>query len=119
MTETLHTIERIGNADDLLLSAVDETLRQIFREAGTQVIYNYLQSKHNLKREEIAEKPEVFSAGLEELLVSAARVIEAMVLKNSYRRAGLKFAEKKDYEFSDHIRKLRQSLSAEGQLILE
>ena len=115
MTETLHPMEKVGNVDDLLLNAIDETLRQIFREAGTKVIFDYMENKYHLKREEIAEKPEVFSIGLQKLLISAAQVIEALILKNSYHKAGLKFIDKKGYEFPDYISELREKLSVEGQ----
>jgi hypothetical protein len=108
VTKGLRTVEKTGRLDDLLLSVVDETMRQIFRDAGTKVIYDYLANNSHLKREEIAEKPEVFSAGLERLMVSAARVIENLILKNLYSRLGLKFEEKEGYGFSDYVKKLRE-----------
>jgi len=80
--EKLH--ERKERLDNLLLNAVDETLKQVFKEAGAQVIYNFLGNKCHLKREEIAEKPEDFSADLKRLMVSAASVIEKMILENLY-----------------------------------
>jgi len=60
-----------------------------------------------LKREEIADKTEVFSAALEKLLSSAKPAIEKMILKNLYHKLELKFEEKKGYEFSDYIKELR------------
>jgi hypothetical protein len=94
--------------DDLLLKVVDETMRQVFREAGAEVIYDYLENNAHLKPEEIAEKPAVFSAGLKGLLVSGAPVIERLILKNLYRKLGLKFSEKKRCGFSDHVKELRK-----------
>ena len=100
--------ERKEKLDNMLLEAVDETMRQIFREDATKVIYNYLENNSHLKREEIAEKPEVFSVGLERLLGSAAPVIEKLILKNLYSKLELKFEEKKGCEFSDYIKELRK-----------
>ena len=108
VTEQLHTVEKTGSLDDLLLSAVDETLKQVFREAGTKVIYDYLGNKYHLKREEIAEKPEVFYAGLKRLLSSGAPLIEKMILKNLHSRLQLEYAEKEGYGFSDHIKELKE-----------
>jgi len=108
VTKRLRTVEKTGSLDDLLLSVVDETLREVFREAGTKVIYGFLENNSHLKLEEIAEKPEVFSAGLERLMVSAARVIENSILKNLYSKLGLKFEEKEGYEFSDYVKELRK-----------
>jgi hypothetical protein len=105
VTKRLYAMETL---DDLLLKVIDDTMRQVFREEGTKIIYGFLANNSHLKREEIAEKPEVFSAGLEKLMVSAAQIIEKTVLKNLHRRVGLKFVEKEGYEFSDYIKELRK-----------
>lgn len=115
MTMGLRTLEETQSVDDLLLSVIDETLRHVFKEAGTKVIYGYITNKCHLKREEIAKKPEIFSAGLESLLVSAARVIENLILKKLYRELGLKFEEKKGYEFSDYIEELKAKWDVNGR----
>jgi hypothetical protein len=61
-----------------------------------------------LRLEEADDKPEVFSASLEQLMVSAARVIEKAILKKLYSKMGHKFEEKKGYKFPDYIRELRE-----------
>lgn len=106
--------ENAEKLDELLLDVIDETLKCVFKEAGADVIYNYIENKCHLKREEIAEKTEVFSAGLERMLGSGAPVIEKLVLKNLYRKLGLKFKEKKDYEFSDYVKELRKSAAVKA-----
>jgi len=108
VTKQLRTVEKTGVLDELLLSVVDETLKQVFREAGAKVIYDYLGNKFHLERDEIAEKPEVFSVGLEELLVSAGPVIENMIINSLYSKLELKFAKKKGYAFSDYLKELRE-----------
>ena len=102
-TEQLYAMETL---DNLLLEVIDETLKHVFREEGTKAIHDYLENKCHLKLEETAEKPEVFSAGLERLLSSGALVIEKLILKNLYRKLKLKFKEKKGHEFSDYIKEL-------------
>jgi len=100
--------ERTETQDDLLLSVVDETVKQVFKEAGAEVIYNFIENKYHLKREQIAEKPEVFSAGLKRLLGSAAPVIEKMILRDLCSKLRLEYEEKDGYEFSDYIKELRE-----------
>jgi len=100
--------EKTERLDDLLVSVVDETLKHVFKEEGVKVIYDYLENNHHLKRGEIAEKPEVFSAGLERLMVSGAPPMEKLILKNLYGKLGLKFRERDGYEFSDYIRELEE-----------
>ena len=94
--------------DDLLLSAVDEILKQVFKEEGVEVIYSFIENKCHLKRDEIAEKPEDFAAGLDRLLGSAAPFMEKLILQKLYDKLELRFAEKEGYEFSDYVRELRE-----------
>jgi len=100
--------ERTERFSDLLLNAVDETLKEIFKEAGAEVIYNFLGNKCHLKREEIGKKPEDFSAGLERLLGSAAPMVEKSVLKNLCSKRQLEYEEKDGYEFLDYLKELRE-----------
>jgi len=104
----LDVVEKCKDWNSFFAEAVDDTLKQIFKEDGAKVIYEFLENHTRLRLEEVADKPEVFSDSLERLMVSAARVIEKMILKNLYSRTGLKFEEKPGYEFSDYIRELRE-----------
>jgi hypothetical protein len=94
--------------DNMILSATDETLKFIFKEAGAKAIYNYLEKKCQLKREEIAQNPRTFSTGLKMLLSSAAPMVENLILKDLHHKLHLKFEEKKGYTFSDCIKELRR-----------
>jgi hypothetical protein len=94
--------------NNLLLDAVDETLRHVFKEEGANFIFHYLENKCRLNRRRIAEEPEDFSAGLERFLGSAAPVMEKMILKNLYSKLELKFEEKEGYKFSDYVKELRE-----------
>ena len=94
--------------NNLLLDAVDETLRHVFKEEGANFILHYLESKCRLNRRRIAEEPEDFSAGLERFLGSAAPVIEKIILKTLYSKLELKFEEKEGYKFSDYVKELRE-----------
>jgi len=94
--------------DDLLMNTVDETLKQVFKEAGAKVIYSFIEYKCHLKREEIAEKIEDFAAGLEGLLGSGAAVIEKLILENLCSKLRLSYGEKEGYRFSDYIKELRE-----------
>jgi len=100
--------KRVERLDDLMLNVVDKTLKHIFRESGATLIHDYLENNCHLKREEIAEKPEVFSADLRKLLKSGAVVVERMILKNFYSELHLKYEEKQGYEFQDYIKELKE-----------
>lgn len=99
--------KRAKKMDDTLFEAVDEALKQIFKEEGAEVIYGFFENNCHLKREEIAEKPKVFFAGLERLLGSAAPMVEKMILRNLCRMLHLEYAEKEGLGFSECIRELK------------
>ncbi len=88
-------------------NVVDDTLKQVFKEDGTKVIYDYLEKQAHLKLQDAANKPEIFSDSLKKLMLSAATIIEQHILKNLYSKQGLEYEEKPEFTFSDHINKLR------------
>jgi hypothetical protein len=88
-------------------NVVDDTLKQVFKEDGAKVIYDFLENQAQLKLEDAANKPEVFSDSLEKLMLSAAKIIEQHILKNLYYKLGLEFEEKPDFRFADYIKELR------------
>ena len=100
--------EKMGSLEDLVIRVINKTLNQIFREEGANVIYNFLENKSHVKREDISSGTEAFSAGLRELLGSGAPVIEKSILKNLYHQLGLKFVQKRGHSFSDYIEELRE-----------
>jgi len=108
VSNRVNVVENQKDLNSYFAEAVDDTLKQIFKEDGTKAIYEFLENQSRLKLEQVADKPEVFSATLERLMVSAAHVIEEMILKNLYSRLGLKFVEKKGYKFPDYIKELRE-----------
>ena len=109
VSKGLKAVEKAEDWNSLFAETVDETLKQIFKEDGARVIYKFLEKQTCLRLEEVADKPKIFSASLERLMVSAARVIEKVILKNLYSRIGLQFKEKPGYEFSDYIRELKEA----------
>ena len=103
----LDVVERQKQWDDFFAEIIDETLKQIFKEDGVKVIYEFLENNSDLSLKDLANKPEIFSAQLQKLMVSAAQVIEQLILKNLYAAQGFDFEEKKGYTFSDYIQELR------------
>jgi len=102
--------------DAMLFNVTDETLKQIFKDVGVKVIYDFLEKNSSLKHEEIVEKPEVFSAGLKSLLGSAAPVIEKQIIKNLHRKLQLEYVEKEESGFSDCMKELRRKIhSSKGK----
>ena len=98
--------EKIERLEKLLLLVIDETLKNIFKEAGAKAIYNYIETRYQLNQSEIVEKPTTFSTSLAALLGSAAPVIEDLILKNLHRKLDIKFEKKRDYRFSDYVMEL-------------
>jgi len=72
-----------------ILKAIDKALTQVFGKEATHIIYAYLEENHNVKRDEILDKIEAFTQGLEEFLSTGAYVIEKKILEDVYSNYGL------------------------------
>ncbi|MCK4434072.1 hypothetical protein KAU92_01180 [Candidatus Bathyarchaeota archaeon] len=83
------TQEKNNNSEDKISKIVDRVLKQVFGKEATHLIYRYLENNHSVKRNEIAEKIDVFAKGLEEFLNSGASVIEQKILEDIYSSHGL------------------------------
>ncbi|MGQ9460319.1 MAG: hypothetical protein ACUVRA_03695 [Candidatus Bathyarchaeaceae archaeon] len=75
--------------DDKALKAIDTTLRKIFGDEATRVIYRHLEKRYSLRKDEVVEKIDVFAKGLEEILRSGAYAIEKAILEDIYSSYGL------------------------------
>lgn len=102
--------------DNLLLTAVDEALKQVFKEEGAKVIYDFAEKNCHLNRDEITGKPKDFSTCLRVLLGSAAPMIEKLILKNFYSELGLRFEERPGHGFSCYINELMEKRSGINEI---
>ena len=67
---------------DLFSEAMGVTVREVFGESASELIYTFMEKHARLKREEIGEKIGTFSAYLEKLLGSErAQILQAAGLK--------------------------------------
>jgi hypothetical protein len=81
--------QQVNNHEDKIAKIIDRVLKQVFGEEATILIYRHLESSYSLRRDEIAEKIDVFAKGLEEFLRSGAYVIERKILEDIYSSYGL------------------------------
>ncbi len=100
----------LAKFDESIIETIDVRLKQIFGEAGTLTIYNYLQSALSLPQEKIPEKLEVFAEGLDRFLSSGSKVVEKVILDGLYSNYGQKFEFKKGYSFVDYVNELKTIL---------
>ena len=88
-----------------LLEAIDDTLGMLGHETG-DLVYNYLEKRFGLLKDEIPTKPETFSRGLFSLFGSASRHLEVNIVKKFYKRLGLKFEPTEHFNFRNYILEL-------------
>jgi tRNA(His) 5'-end guanylyltransferase len=97
-----------NNFEKILNEVVDDTLKEIFTEPATEIIYQHLGVNYGLKPEDIAENIDTFKKGLEAFLSSGAQVVESVVIKRLHKRLKLKLENKENLTFTDHIKTLKQ-----------
>lgn len=82
----------------VFFEAVDEGLL-VLGESGRNAVYFHLQKLYSLRREDISSKPEAFMESLRKIFGVGAEVIERAILKSLYRKLGLNYKEKEQYNF--------------------
>jgi len=96
--------------EETLCEIVDESLKAIFTEAATRIIYQHLAMNYDLQPENIAENVEVFEEGLRAFLSSGAQVIESIIIKRLYQHYNLDFENKEGFAFTDYVKELKQKI---------
>jgi len=75
--------------EEKISRVIDHVLTQVFGTEATELIYKHLEHKYSLKRDEVAERIDLFAKGLEEFLSSGAYVVERRILADIYSSYGL------------------------------
>lgn len=103
-------MERFG---ELLSDAIDDTIRLVFGEPASELIYRFVERHALLKREEVGEKIEVFHAFLEKLLgPERALIIQAASLKRLCLKLWREYEEIEMYfSFLDELYEAKFKLS--------
>jgi hypothetical protein len=107
---------RMRKFGELLSEAMDDTIRQVFGEHASEMIYRVMERHAFLKREEIGDKIELFCAYLEKLLGSeGAQVIQATSLKRLCLKLRLEYEEVEMYfSFLDKLYEVKFKLLAQS-----
>lgn len=110
MLKIIEKLKRKRKFNVLLLSEIDESMNQFFGGDIANTVYYYLEKNYSLKREDIPEKPNLFSKALESMFGKlGAEVIETFLIMNLSSKFEVTHQRKKGYKFSDCINKLMRS----------
>ena len=101
--------------DDMLLRAIDKTLRHVLGDIDTVVIYSYLE-KRGCRSNEIPTKLGEFSTELRRILGSgrgqvlgAASILEETIVENLSAELKIYLNNPRLAQFADSIKKLREA----------
>jgi len=100
--------EKGKDFDKLFIEAVDEGLN-VLGESGKQMIFFYLEKSYSIRRHEIPKKPEAFAVGLEKIFGAGASVLEKLIVKSLYSKLGLKYEDKGERPFADHVKNVKEA----------
>jgi len=95
--------------DEILLASVDHGLG-VLGGIVRQTIYDRIETRFDLERDEIPQRPNAFHQALEEILGAGAKVVERLIAKDLYGRLGLAFAAHEDWtleEYLNHVKAAR------------
>jgi hypothetical protein len=100
------------NFKKVLFEAVDNGLLTL-GESPRCAIYFRLEKNWQLKKEEIPQKVEKFLEGLENIFGPGSRVVENVIVEDLYKKLGLEFEEKMNFEFQDYVKQALKQLKKE------
>ena len=89
-----------------LFKIVDKVLGQIFGEPATLFIYEYLEEKHSLKREDIPDELELFTEGLEKYLGDSGAAVVLQTLFTDTSELKLRKVEEK--RFLEQLKEMKR-----------
>lgn len=102
--------QQTSREEERISRVIDRVLKQVFGEEATRLIYHHLENNYFLKRNEIAEKIDLFARGLEDFLRSGAYVIERKILEDIYSNYGLirrlEYERMQEYDFASQVKLL-------------
>jgi hypothetical protein len=91
----------------ILLEAADYGLA-VFGERVHQAIYDHIERRYQIRREEIPEHLETFQKALEGILGRGSKVVEKLIAKHLYDRLDLNFCEHPDWTLLEYVRWARK-----------
>lgn len=97
------------SVDNLILETMDSVLRKILGEGSAEIITLYAKKSYSIKGEETLKRVEALAEALRKILGFSSTIIENLILNSLYSKLELKFEDKKNYEFLDYIKDLRNS----------
>jgi hypothetical protein len=73
-----------------------------------EVILRFLELNSSFRRDELAEKPELFAGELEDLFGDGAKIIKERMIRDLYSKIGMEYKNEKGRAFSEYIRNAYQ-----------
>jgi hypothetical protein len=89
-----------------LLQAIDETFERLLDKNVKTQVYEYLEKRLILKRDEIPVRIEVFSKGIFTLFGHISKQIELNIPENLCSRLGIEFKPREDLSFAGYVASL-------------
>lgn len=101
--------QKIAMFEKALVEAVDEGLLAL-GESGREVVYFHLKHYYGFTKEDVPSNPQILVRCLEKIFGLGARVVERDIVKSLYRKLGLKYVEKKNFDFMEFLNEAKAQL---------
>ena len=92
----------------LLLESIEDTIRGVLGELPLQAVYDSLEKKNQIKRDDIPQRMEDFQNALTRLLGVAAPVMIRMMTRNLYSKFEIPRNQEAGYDLKKHAEICRQ-----------
>ncbi|MEM2262813.1 MAG: hypothetical protein QXT10_03080 [Candidatus Bathyarchaeia archaeon] len=99
-----------------LTEAVDEGLLML-GESGREVVYFRLRHSYAMDKEDVPTHPEIFIKCLQGIFGEGAKALEKAIIKILYRKLGLIYVEKKNFDFLECLNEARRQSNLQNHQV--
>jgi len=96
------------NFEGLLVESMEEALKILLDDSAQHSFFSHLEKNCSLKRDEIGQRLDTFSAELGKVFGVASSRMEKLIVALLYSKLGLEYEEKKEYTLGDYINDARE-----------
>jgi len=104
--------------DRLLIESVDESLAGLLGDVVRKAVYDALEKHFSITRNQIPERLDDFSLGLEKSFgIVPSKTIGKVIVKRFHSKLGLLFVERADWRLPDYVREARTKMSGRSESV--
>ena len=108
-------LDQVSAGEDVVAGMIEEGLDVLGENVGRVILY-HLETSYGLKRDQIAEMPDLFMKALREMFGEGSFTVEKIIVENMSRKTGITLGEAGTGNLPEVVRRIRELQSHVGSI---